>query len=362
MEGQQDLPTVMITVVIVFTILAAGTFAINSASEATTSSASTESADQTALLDGTEKITLANRVGRDEEVYNSLGYAANFTGANDSYLESTDSPELGTVGNWTVQTWARVDAGSETNNMTLVAASGDVLLQYNGSNSNWTAYYYDRASRQSWRADVSAPKQPANWTLVTATANATHFWIYANATKGEVVDITGSNSADYGTYGNFDGRIDETRTFNDTTNDSQVSAAVADPIAPRKSRARTGRIMYDEPSRATQRFFFATGDAATSNVTFSTGLPGELMDGKSFTNDVTGTTDYRWYVVGPAIKPVSGGQLDGAPAAYVTYQASGRLNTLADDWNSVMGIAAILIVLLPLGTILGYLYTVRESR
>lgn len=362
MKGQQDLPTVILTVVIVFCILAIGTFAINSASQATGGGASTETVDQTALLDGTDTVTLGDRVGEDETVYNSLGYAANFSGASDSYMETTGSPDFGTVGNWSVSTWARVDSDATARNMTVTAVSGDVTIQYNGTRGNWTAYYYDRSSRQTWRVDVNAPDANGNFSLITATANETHLTIWRNTTRGETVDITGSNSANYGTYGNFDGRVDETRLYNESTNATEQAALVASPVAPTKDRARTGRVMYDEPDRETQRLFFATGDLETSNATFSQGLPGEELEGKSFVNDVTGTTDYQWDIVGPKIRPVAGGQLDGAPAAYVTYDAQGNLNTLADDWNQVMGLAAVLIVLLPLGAIIGYFKLIQPGR
>ncbi len=299
------------------------------------------------LLDGTGTWTQINHFsGYDETVYNSRGWGVNFTGADDSYVESTQSVELGTVGNWSVSTWARVDNGSASENMTVVAAGGDVTLQYNGSRGNWTAHYYDRSSRQTWRVDVNSPDPTGNFSLVTATANETHLTIYRNTTRGETVNITGENSVPLGNYSNFDGVVDETRTFNDTANASEVAAHHAAPIAPSDDRRRTGRIMFDQPNRSQQLFFFADADVAQSNVTFSKALPGEVMDRKSLENDINGDTDYRWDSDGPRIYVVSGGQLDGAPVAYVDFTLEKSMATFLTKSSDAIALAAILPLLL----------------
>lgn len=303
------------------------------------------------LADAGQQVTIGDLEGVDETVVNSRGNAINFTGANDSYAETTQSVDYGTVGNWSVTTGARVDSSATGQNMTVVSVSGDVLIQYNATRGNWTAYYYDRASRQSWRADVNAPSPSANFTVVTATANETHFWIYANSTRGDVVNITGENTAQYGTYANFDGRVDETNTFNDTTNSSEQAAFVSDPIGPRPNRDRTSRLMYDRPTRQTQLMFFAPANIVVSNVTGATGFPGSEMQSTADFPFVS--ADYRWQVDGPAITPLAGGELDGAPVAYVTYTQRIGPTGIVSGFADAMAFAAIIPILLVAMAVVG---------
>lgn len=264
-----------------------------------------------------QAVSFENTQGEREvlEVYSvqdSRGNAVRLTGADDSYVQSQESVDLASGDNWTVATWARVRDGQGAASMTAVSADGEVLIQYNGSRSEWSAWYYDEGARNSYRANVSAPDQPGNLTLVTATANSTHFWIYANQTRGETVKITGSNIVDADvSSGNWNGTLDETRTFNGTTNDSEQADLHNNPVAPRPSRDRTARLMYDEGQGDTTAIFFTGTRADLSNFSWVDGLDGhELTEG----------TDYEIDTSAGTITALDGGKIDGAPVVWIDYR------------------------------------------
>jgi len=363
MRNQGDLPTIILTLVIAGCILFVGTYAVNAVVEVGVSGSQgdTTRVDQNVLLDGTNVVELGDRTGTDEEVYNSLGYAVRLSGANDSYVESTQPISMASDDTWTVATGAAVNSSATADTMTVLTASGRLVIEYDGSASEWQAWYYADGQGTSTQVNVSAPS-PTTFTNVMVVRNGTSLTIYRNATPGESKSLSGESAVEAPlTAANYHGRLDETRTFDDALTATERNATVDNPVAPRKGTNRTSRVMYDEPDRSTQRVFFSNADLTTSNVTFADGYDGEQMDGKSFINDITGATDYRWGSVGPKIKPVSGGQLDGAPVAYTAYEAgaSKYLDTLADDWIQAIQLAGVLFLLIPVGAILVYLQGVR---
>lgn len=303
-----------------------------------------------AELEGTNTfVAFDDGQGRNETVWKTTGFAVNLTGADDSYVEARDNVELASDDTWTVSTWAYVDQGAESDNMTAVSADGRVLIQY--LDGNWSAWYYDEGARTSWRANVSASDQPTNYTLVTATSNGTHFWIYANTTKGDVVDVTGSSIEDATlNTTNWDGRLEETRTFDDRTNDTQQATLHANPVAARNDRNRTARIMYDQPGRA-QIVIFQDTVADVSNGTFSAGFAAQEMDSDSVIGG-----DYEWSRDGPSIRPVSGGELDGFPVAYASYELKSNVMTdvvkgIGDAFNFASVIPILIVAALILGLV-----------
>lgn len=295
------------------------------------------------LGDTGEFVSIADGQGYDETVRDSRGYAVNMTGAGDSYVKSSSPIDIASDDTWTVSLWAHVDDGSETETMTALSVNGRVVINYNGSDGNWTAWYYDESSTSSWQVNVSAPGQPANLTNVQVWSNGTHLTIYQNGTQGEMKTITGDNieSAPI-TTSNWDGRLDEVRTFDDPLNSTERSEIYNSPVAPQNNTNRTSRIMFDQPEKSTQLIFFSDSELEQSNVTFSEGLPGHVMDGANVINDITGTTDYQWETNGPQIKPIDGGELDGAPVAYVDYSYEGALSGVVQSWSSAVTLAAMI--------------------
>lgn len=303
--------------------------------------------DDPVLLDSAGTwTTISDGDGFNPTVVNSRGYAVNLTGADDSYVESKQSFELSTDDTWTVSVGARADAEAAGDTMTAVSLDGRLTIVYNGSQGVWTAWYYDEGARNSYQVNVSAPNQPGNLTNVIVWSNGTHLAIYRDNTQGDLKDITTSSIADAPVSStNWNGRLDEVRTYDDALNTTQRQQVVGSPVAPLPGTNRTSRTMFDEPEQRTQDIFFTDTRLETSNATFSQGYAGDVMDRKDLISDITGETDYVWETSGPQIYVVEGGELDGAPVAYVEYDYEGALSSIINAWSDLVGLAALLPLL-----------------
>lgn len=362
MDDDFKLTNVMLTLLLVFVILFVGTAALQPLADG---GSDTEDKSVGPLLDGAGSwVALADDVGKNERVVNSRGLAVELTGENDSYLQSDQDVNIATDQTWTASTWASVNNSAYQSNetMTAISAGSSLVITYNVTTDDWIAWYYDESSTDSYSVAVNATDQPSTLANIQVVRNNTSLTIYRNTTKGETVNITGSNQAPAPVESTtWHGRIDEFRTFDDALTSSERSDLHANPVEPVPHTNRTTRIMFDEPD-GSQRIFYTSATLSTSQVSFVDGLDGEVMNGESLYNDITGKTDYQWDIVGPRIKPVEGGQLEHAPVAYIEYTAQSQLATFVDDWTQAIGIAGILFILLPLGTIIGYLTMMRDQR
>jgi len=254
-----------------------------------------------------------NEILQVYQVNDSTGYAIELTGTDDSFYKSHSNINLASDENWSVSTWARVDDDAGSKNMTAISANGRVIIQYNGSDGNWSAWYYDDGTGNSYVLETSAPDQPGNLTLVTTTANDTHFKLYRNNSLEATANLSTSNVEDADLNAtNWDGTLDEARVFDDATNDSEQSDLYNNPVAPRPERNRTARLMFDEGSGDRTAIYFTRTYADLSNHTWvTTGLNGHILtDGVDYTiNQDSGT-----------ITALDGGPIDGAPVVWIDYE------------------------------------------
>lgn len=348
-----DLHNIILTLVIAAVILLVGVSVVSSTVNTTVA---TGSASDAVLLDGTTFVTVADTIGVNETVYDSRGYAVELTGANDSYIQSEQTVQIASDTNWTVSVWA---ARNASENMTAVSVQGRLLINYNESQGNWTAWYYKDDSRDSFEVSVNATAQQDELVNVMAIRNGSTLTLYAgNNSQSNSVDVSGNNivSAPVNST-NWDGELEELRLSDAAWNDSVRQDHVDNPIDPQPVNM-TGRVMFDQPDASTQLFFYAPGGITTSNVSFVSGLPGsELSSGGVFNSG-----DYDWKERGPKIRAVSGGELDGAPVAYVDYDAKDRAKAFLDSFVAGIGLAGILLILVPVGGILTYLYGIKGGR
>lgn len=293
-------------------------------------------------------VSLNDGIGENQTVYKTTGYALNLTGADDSYFESTKSVDLAADDNWTVSVWGNVDQGAGTKNMTAVSVNGRVIVRYNGTAGNWTAWYYDGGSRNSYQVNVSTSgTEVGNFTNVQVVANGTHLAIYRGGTAGETTSITSSSSVDAPVgSGNWDGRLEEVRTFDAALDATTRSELVNSPVDQQPDQSPTARIMFDQPGRNQQLLLYTGARVTTSNATFSAGFDEQIMQEQSLTNDIAFTTDYKWHKTGPEIAPTSGGELDGAPVAYATYDfGTDGVADVSRGWADMVKLAAIIPLL-----------------
>ncbi len=357
MPDQGDLPSIVVTLVVVAVILFSGTYIANGVIQQDPGGGDVS---KPVMLDGNQWVTIGDSIGTNEQVYNSLGYAIDLNGSENSSFSSSEDVDVATDDTWTFSAWAATN--DTTNETTAVSAEGKIAISYDGANGQWSGWYYDDRDRDSYEVNVSAPT-PTDLTNVMLVRDGETLTIYRNTTAGESVDLSGDSvvSAPTSTT-NWNGRVDEVRTFDDALTSSQRDSVYNSPVDPLPGTNRTARIMFDEESKSDQLLFFSSGKITTMNATYSDGLDGKVMEGASVFNKITLQTDYRWDKTGPRIKPVDGRELDGAPVAYVAYKTQSNLDTFADDWTETIQLAGILFILLPLGAILTYLMAMRNSR
>lgn len=251
----------------------------------------------------------------DVVVEDSTGFAIELTGADDSYVQSKSDFTIAEDDTWTACTWARVDDGAASENMTALSLNGRLLLQFNGSHNNWSAWHYDEGSANSWRVNISAPNQPGNLTNVCAIHNGTNLTIYRNGTKGDTVNTSAGSSIEpvWVNSTNWDGRLEETRTFDDALNNSQIQKLVNNPIDALSGVNQTARIYYDSGAGTTEHIWYANVDATLSNASWVSGFSGStLSEG----------VDYELSGRG-GIKALDGGALADEPAGWITYNSTG---------------------------------------
>lgn len=344
-----DMKSVLAAFAIVI-VLFLGLSVVDSLTTSTTDGTLGDTSTAVLLNEPGEFVSIANSRGIDETVYNSRGKAVNLTGADDSFVETNGKVRVATDGNWTVSTWAFVDSDSASDTQTAVSINGRLIINYNGTANNWTAWYYDEGSRNSYQVNVSATDQPSTFSNIVVVRNNTNLTIYRNTTVGESVNLTNESIIDAPVNSTqWDGRLDEVRTFDTAFNSAKRNELHANPVGPLKGTERTGRIMFDQANKSNQLFFFASVVVTTSNVTYSDGLPGKILEEKSPANDTAGESDYVWREDGPEIKPLAGGEVDGAPVVYVDYTGKvidsvSRVISAFSAFSQIASLLPILIV------------------
>lgn len=317
--------------------------------------------DDAVLLDGTNYVDVnQDGQGSNPTVKDSRGHALAFTGADDSYVELNSDANFYTDDNWTVMQGVWIDPSATTNNMTVLALGDptDVLLRYSNTSgtANFSAVIMDPGDTYIANVTVSDPTDPH---LIYITREDNNVSIYANTTKGESVDtsVSGDINVDLVNDTNLNGRLDETRTFDDVLNDSQRSALVGDSVQPLKNATRTTRIMYDAGSGTAVSVYWSPVSATASNVSYADGFPGHVLDRAGMIAD----NDYRWKNTGPKIKPSEGGRIDGAPVAFVEYKFIDQLSGFIHGFSSFASIVQATMVVLMTTVLLGAIMKIRAQ-
>lgn len=357
MPDEGDFVNLMLAIVIAVPILFIGIAVLEGGSD---NPDGTFTKDHVELGDTGEFVDVrVAKSGDNHTVFNSRGNAVRLTGANDSFVESDQSIEFATDQNWTVSTWANVNSSAASENMTAISLDGRVLIQFNGSQGNWSVWYFDEGGRNSWRANVSAPNQPGNFSLIVAQHNGTHLTIHRNQTQGDVVNTSAGDNIEpiWVNSTNWNGDLDETRTWDANITDSQRNQLFTDPIDP-VVNARTARLYYDLGSGNAVLIFHTAGKATLSNGSWVDGKAGSEMDPKTGPLDVTGGNDYEWDEDGPQIKPRAGGDLEDQPVAWVDFTLFDESETYTGEaleaWDFAATVPAILLGLFIVGLLMRY--------
>lgn len=248
-----------------------------------------------------------NAVTEVYELQDSRGYGIALSGASDSYYQSGDDITLDGA-NWSASSWGSVDNESAT--MTLLDVDGEILIQYNGTTSEWGAWVYNESSRDTYFLSGNAPS-PDNLTLVTVSGNSTHLTLYRNDTRLDTV-TRGDSVASQWNASNWNGTVEEVRLFRDYTNSSEQSALYTDPVKPAKNRDRAARIMFDQGGGSSTPVYFAGTSATLHNARWTqAGLAGHTL---------TEGDDYTISQLEGTVTALSGGEIDGAPVVFIDFE------------------------------------------
>lgn len=357
-----QLDRAVVTAVIFFVVISAGIMALSAFADPQTSDGESRTGEATLLNGPEEYAAVADSYGTDPTVYNSLGKAVELSGANDSYVRASQSVEIASDSTWGISAWASVTNTSTTETVAVLTLDEWGVLTYNGSADAWEAWVYDPATTESYRLNASAPS-PGALTNLQVTANDTHVALYRNNTLGEAKSRSDDAAAAApSTVSNCPCVLDEVRGIDEYPNSSQRQQLVDEPVAPLNSANRTVRIMFDQAGQSSQLLFYADGRVEQSNVGFVDGHPGEVLEGQSVINDITGSTDYIWDTTGPSLYVVDGGQLDDAPVAYVDYTYHSYGGAVSDWTRSLertFDMAMMIPTILLLVVIISYLMLLR---
>lgn len=339
-----SLPELIITVVVVAGVLFVGISAMSTMPDSGTN----EQGIEAVKLEGTNFVSVGVPNILEREVYNSLGYAIELTGANNSGFESTQPIEYSTDETWTLSTWAAADANATNQSMTAVSLDGRVVVSYNESAGEWSTWYYSDATRSAYEITAAETGNETQLTQVVVERNGSTLTMFVNGTQGGTADLSTTSSVPAPNASNWDGRIDELRTFDDALNASQRSHLFSSPVAPLAASNRTSRVMFDEPSRSRQEVFFSPASVETSNVGYGDGHDGDKMNGSSVLNEISGDADYVWDWDSLSIRAVDGGRLETAPVAYVDYKLKTLQGVIASGFREFIGLMGTLFIVIPL--------------
>lgn len=341
----------LILITITATILFVGLAVFPAAESTIEDGGGVEVTHQAAVFEGAGTFaSIGSQAGVQESVFKTTGHAVELTGADDSFVESASDFTVSSGDNWTVSVWALVDSGQGDENMTAVSVDGRAVISFNGSADQWEGWFFDEGSRASFQANVSASgNEVGNFTNVILWHNGTHLSIFRNGTRGDITATAGNGFADAPVNAtNWDGRLEELRTFGDAVDSTDRSELVNSPVDGQPDTDRTARAMFDQPDAATQLLLFTDTHLTTSNTSFAPGFARDEMQGSG--NLIGG--DYRWRESGPQIAPIAGSELGDAPVAYVNYtRLDPRVNDIRTGIETSYSLVEVVYIVLLIGSI-----------
>jgi len=269
---------------------------------------------ETVALNGTGNfVDLGSATGTNETIRNSRGFAVATSDAPNSQVSSNSGIDLARE-EFTICTFTRVGA---TSSGTILSADGRVLLGYDSDTNEWTLWYYDDGSTDSYelRATASSPSTGYSQICAWYDDSLEQLRLYENATRVASVSTNGPNSASLPKTGSIEGALEETRVFAEPLNSSERNQTVSQPIEPLETANRTARIYYDVNGTSSEPIWFASADATVQNASYVDGFDGDVLS----SGGLLGSGDYSWNSSGPRLRPEAGGKLEGAPVAFADF-------------------------------------------
>lgn len=293
--------------------------------------------------------------GVNERVYDSTGTAVELSGSSSSYFSADQDLTFTEDANWTVSTWADADS-DVSGEHAVVSLDGRVVIAYDAATDEWVGWYYDESTTASYELRADAQSQPSSMENVQFASNGSHLALYADssATPADTEALDGSSYADAPDAQNWDGEIDEVRTWGVALDETNRSAVRDDPTGPLPGTNRTSRIMFDEHwDPHSQHLLFADGRVDLHDASIdSGGLAGTQMERGE---------DYEWRVGGSEVAILSSGRLAQDPVAYVLWDDSETTTSDVEDaWWSFSELGTTLMLLVMAVSLIGVVRLLQQ--
>lgn len=224
---------------------------------------------------------------------------------------SIDGPNASVDDTWSTCAVAELDDAANQQATYDVTGWDNATIQLEYANGSWSIWAQN-ASGATARATVAA-SSPTNPTAVCGVSDGSSVTIYADGSQG-TTDAYDAAVESRAVSLDWYGTIDEARLFDSTLSASAASRYATDPWAPFPGEDRTSRYYLDEGQGTDTRVVFQSPNATlVGDVGWGDGVDDpQLQNG----------TDYEIGVGPLEIKPLAGGQVDGAPILYVEYSTN----------------------------------------
>lgn len=277
-----------------------------------------------------------NEIPGDVDVMATTETALFFDGS--AYVESSAPGDVGE--SWTLCSTGELGDDANQNATYSLAAyeNESIHLQYDAG--QW-AVYHDNGSHDG-RAAISATAD--DLTPVCARYDAGSNDLSIEDTDSNATAQLTSSTTSRNVSWEWIGRIDETRVFNESIDDANVTAYLDDPVQPLPGTNRAARFMFDEGSGSSTTVYFAGVDATLVGTAWTDGVENPS------TSTLFGTTsaiqegdDYELDDSPFSIRLVEDGYLDGAPVIHIEWSGSGWIPINA---TGLLALFAALVVMM----------------
>lgn len=268
----------------------------------------------------------------------------------DGFVDA-DPPDGWDDGSWSVTAVATANESSDRFNpnathVILAADNGTLLVTYDAG--KWAAYYDDGALTQQVSVNGTL-----NQTEIVVVRDADNGTLAIDADGRRDVQSLDSDTEQRNVTLEWVGTIDEVRYLSVALDDAAIDTYQDDPINPLNASDHTARWMFDEGEGSTSEVYYGGSNATLErNATWAAGVDGpELVDG----------ADYELETDPIRVTTISGGYLDGAPVAYVSYtgELAGSVRTVIGGIAGAYELAPVVLLVLVASVVIA---TISRAR
>lgn len=206
-----------------------------------------------------------------------------------------------------------------------------LLIQWDAG--NWRGTFRGNNGSATVTVDATATQTPV---CTTFNESTDEFTIHAEGSTA--TNTLDSNPAVTNVSDSWLGMLDEVRLIETDAPSGQISAYQSDPVRP-LSVPHTGRWMLDEGEGTASTGYYDAGSATLVSASWTSGVSDPGLDEGA---------DYTLSFQPFAVTTVSGGYLDGAPVAYVSWTSplGGAFTNIVGGVGSAFNLLPVVMIVL----------------